>query len=530
MTYARPAILVAAFTVFVWGNVSLAATPLQEENGDGYKTLFNGVDLTGWDGDSRLWSVKDGVIRGETTAEKKANRNTFLIWQGGNVSDFELKLSFRCNATNNSGIQYRSKHITDESAPNKWVVRGYQHEIRNENTAPNVPGFIYDEGGKRKRICLAGEKATWTKDGKTVEETFLSAEDIKSIVKVDDWNDVRILAQGQRLQHFLNGKKILDCTDAHPELSLSEGVLALQLHGGKPMWVEFKDIKLRELESGDQGSVAENVWPNLAPGETENSPGVEISGPNNAKNKSNVTRIESITQPSFTVHRPAKPNGTGVIILPGGGFKYVVPDLEGSEAAQWLNRHGVTAFVLNYRTSKNGEQRWLKPLQDAQRTIALIRSRSEEWGLKKDQIGLLGFSAGGQAAARLLAASGELKYEKTDEIDEVSHRPNFCVLVYPWRMYDVENEALVAGISVPKDCPPTFLVHTHDDKSSSLGAVLFYADLKRAGIPAELHVYGNGGHGYGLRPRKDSQISTWPSHAASFLATLGFANKDSVTE
>lgn len=131
-----------------------AAPPAPE----GMEQLFNGTDLTGWDGDPRLWSVRDGVIHGETTPENATKGNTFLVWQGGDVGDFELRLSFRCNATNNSGIQYRSQRITDEKAPNKWVVRGYQHEIRNEETFPNVPGFIYDEGG----VPAAGsESARW---------------------------------------------------------------------------------------------------------------------------------------------------------------------------------------------------------------------------------------------------------------------------------------------------------------------------------------------------------------------------------
>src|SRR5437763_286916 len=95
------------------------------------QSLFNGKDLTGWDGDPRLWSVRDGVLRGETTAENPASGNTFIIWKGGTLRDFELRLTFRMNASNNSGIQYRSKHINDASVRNKWVVRGYQHELRN---------------------------------------------------------------------------------------------------------------------------------------------------------------------------------------------------------------------------------------------------------------------------------------------------------------------------------------------------------------------------------------------------------------
>lgn len=212
----------------------------------GMKSIFNGKDLTGWDGDPKLWSVKDGVIHGETTEQNPANGNTFIIWKDGVTKDFELRLSFRCNAANNSGIQYRSKHITDKGVRNNWVVRGYQHEIRNENTLPNVSGFIYDEGGKRGRICLAGEKASWGADGKkVVEGSLIDVDGFKKLMKVDDWNDVIIIAQGNRIRHYLNDRLILDFTDNDPKSALSEGVLALQLHAGKPMWAEFKNIRIK---------------------------------------------------------------------------------------------------------------------------------------------------------------------------------------------------------------------------------------------------------------------------------------------
>ena len=218
-----------------------------EETGE-FVRIFNGTDLTGWDGDPQLWSVKDGVIHGETTEEHAAQGNTFIIWKEGVTKDFELRLSFRCNATNNSGIQYRSKHITEGNVRNKWVVRGYQHELRNEITFPNVSGFIYDEGGKRGRICLVGEKALWDAGSKKVTEELIDQDGWKELFKLDDWNDVVIIGKANQLQHYMNGRLILDFTDSDSDLALLEGVLALQLHAGKPMWAEFRDIRIKELK------------------------------------------------------------------------------------------------------------------------------------------------------------------------------------------------------------------------------------------------------------------------------------------
>ncbi|NDC62671.1 MAG: DUF1080 domain-containing protein [Planctomycetia bacterium] len=217
---------------------------------DGMESLFNGRDLAGWDGDPRLWSVRGGVVHGETTRENPADGNTFLILEQGDVGDFELRLSFRCNAANNSGIQYRSKRITDQTAKNRWVVRGYQHEIRNENRLPNVPGFIYDEGGfagGRGRICQVGERAVWPPSGeKQIRGTLIDQPQFETLMKVDDWNDVVIRAEGNHIRHWLNGTQILDFIDEHPG-ALAEGVIALQLHAGAPMWAEYRDIRLKKL-------------------------------------------------------------------------------------------------------------------------------------------------------------------------------------------------------------------------------------------------------------------------------------------
>ena len=498
-----------AFLILLFSQTVAPAAPFQESDS---KPLFNGTDLDGWDGDPRLWSVKDGVIRGETTQENKANRNTFLIWKGGPLGDFVLKLSFRCNVVNNSGVQYRTS-MMDPAGDNKWRVKGYQHEIRNENQIPNVPGFIYDEGGKRGRICLAGEKATWESDGKKSIEFFLNEQQIKDLVRVDDWNDVQIIAKGNHIQHYLNGKLYLDFTDNHPELALNKGLLALQLHAGKPMWTEFRDIWLKDLGNAvapgttSTPSKPMNVWPEMAPDETTSETGT--AEPLRENETPPIIRIGKVTKPTFTLYPAPKPNGSAVLVLPGGGFNILAADLEGTEIAQWLNKNGYHAFVLHYRVSseRGRDSKRIKAVQDAQRTMSIIRSDADKYGINKDKIGVIGFSAGGLAAASLLAADGKLEYEKIDAIDDAGAKANFAMLIYP----------SVSAIEPSAQFPPTFIVHTHDDFIPAEEIAMFYAGLKKADVPAELHIYSTGGHGYGLRPRKGSTVSTWIQHAEAFL-------------
>jgi Domain of Unknown Function (DUF1080) len=248
MVRSLPLIALALTTLACHALAAESSSAAPAESGE-MRSLFNGKDLTGWDGDPRLWSVKDGAIHGETTAQVPANGNTFIIWKDGTTKDFELRLSFRCTATNNSGIQYRSKHITEAPVRNPWVVRGYQHEIRNEVKLPSVAGFIYDEGGKRGRLCLVGEKAVWGEDGKKqVSETFMEGPAFEKLFKLNDWNDAIIVAKGNHIQHYLNNVLIVDCTDNDPKLALHEGILALQLHAGAPMSVDFKNIRIKDLK------------------------------------------------------------------------------------------------------------------------------------------------------------------------------------------------------------------------------------------------------------------------------------------
>jgi hypothetical protein len=217
---------------------------------EGMVKIFNGKDLTGWEGNPKLWSVKDGAIRGETTKENTTKGNTFLIWKGGEPGDFDLRLSLRIHH-GNSGIQYRSKHVTG-AKDNAWVVSGYQAEVANE---PGRAGFLYHERG-RGRICMVGEKVEMTPEGKKqvvgeVGDQAAIAATYKKAVTQDNapWNDYVIVAKGNHLEHWINGVKTIDLTDNHPKGRAMSGIIAFQIHAGGAMWVEFKDIRLKVYDS-----------------------------------------------------------------------------------------------------------------------------------------------------------------------------------------------------------------------------------------------------------------------------------------
>ena len=264
-----------------------------------------------------------------------------------------------------------------------------------------------------------------------------------------------------------------------------------------------------------------DVWADLAPNETSRDTGTSQPTKGEAKP---IDRVSGVRRPTLDVY-PAKnnPSGTAVIILPGGGFGYVVPNLEGSEAAQWLNEIGITAFVLRYRTKEAaapGEPLWQRPLQDAQRALRLVRHEAKRWKINPDRLGILGFSAGGQVGSILHTQGEQAAYDSRDEIDKASCKPAFSLLIYPWQVIDSKGELLEA-IKVTEQSPPAFIVHTHDDASSAIGAAKIYIELKKHNVSAELHVYQNGGHGYGVRDQANSVISSWPARATEWFKIRG---------
>ncbi len=222
--------------LFLCACAALCAPVLRAAEAD-FKPIFNGRDLAGWDGDPRYWSVRDGVLRGETTLEKMTLGNTFLLWRGGVVKDFQLRLKFRIR-NGNSGVQYRARDL------GKWVVSGYQAEIDN---APGKTGFLYEERG-RKSLALVGQQVEIGEGGALrVTSQLADKKELvaRSYFKPREWNDYRIVAQGQHLEHFVNGLKVIDVTDNDAKNRVLAGLLALQIHAGPPMLVEFKDIQLQ---------------------------------------------------------------------------------------------------------------------------------------------------------------------------------------------------------------------------------------------------------------------------------------------
>ena len=237
-----------------------------------------------------------------------------------------------------------------------------------------------------------------------------------------------------------------------------------------------------------------------------------------------IIKLGNVTTPQIAVYRPekAKDTGAAVVICPGGGHHILAYDLEGTEVAEWLNSIGITGIVLKYRVPRRDpEKRWEMAVQDAQRTMSLVRSRAKEWGIDPERIGMLGFSAGGETAGRAaLFSDEERQYEAVDQADALSCRPNFSVLVYAAGFIG-EDKQLPPDIRIDRDTPPAFFVTTFDDRVDALNSLLYAAELKRVGVATELHLFAEGGHGYGLRPVEGLPVTDWPEACATWFRAIG---------
>jgi len=254
------------------------------------------------------------------------------------------------------------------------------------------------------------------------------------------------------------------------------------------------------------------LWPDAVPGESE----PKHPPRQDPNTKGNTLRLTDVTDPAFIVLEPEAglSNGAGVIVCPGGGYNILSWDKEGVEIGQWLNSQGITAFVLQYRVPKKQEG----ALMDIQRTIRIIRSRANEWNLDQDKLGVIGFSAGGSLCARASTLYNEETYPAIDELDKLSCRPDFSLLIYGAYLDKGEDRSITPELTTDENTPPMFLFATADDKHGN-GTLVMAGALRDAGIPVEAHLLPVGGHGYGLRAGNIAG-ETWPKLAEPWLKSI----------
>ncbi len=265
-----------------------------------------------------------------------------------------------------------------------------------------------------------------------------------------------------------------------------------------------------------------NLWPGEAPGEMVTLPPESYRTNDDRLTAGKpVRRLQNVSVPTLTIYKPDPEIDTGssIMIAPGGGFTILAYDKEGTEVAEWANSIGMTAIVLKYRVPgnvHNPDKPWLPAAQDGQRAMSLVRSRSSELGIDPDRVGIMGFSAGG-APVMYTAMVSERLYESVDSHDDHNFRPAFAAPIYSgWWMPE--------GANLSEATPPFFMVITYDDKDRSIGLAESYIALKKAKVSAEMHIYSEGGHGYGLR-RTDKPVTSWNDRMEDWLRLKGFLEK-----
>ena len=280
------------------------------------------------------------------------------------------------------------------------------------------------------------------------------------------------------------------------------------------------------------------LWPAGKVPDESATIGAEYTRPSPALGRKDVevtestTLVSNVTKPTITIYRPdkEKDTGTAVIICPGGGYWNLYWQLEGEEVAAWLNSIGASGILLKYRVPRRPDEvrgePARRPLQDAQRAVSLLRQNAKEWGIHPDRIGLVGFSAGGHLALATATSFEKRTYAPVDEIDKISCRPNFAIPVYSGYFKAQDKDELAAGLSIPKETPPVFLVHGGEDIiSPPEGSVIMWLALKRAGASAELHIYAKTAHDFGVR-KADRPYAAWTTACEAWLRDQGLLRRE----
>ena len=245
--------------------------------------------------------------------------------------------------------------------------------------------------------------------------------------------------------------------------------------------------------------------------------------------------VEFVSQPTMTVYAPSGQNtGAAVIVFPGGGYQILAIDLEGTEVCDWLTTRGITCVLLKYRVPGNRRRPHSGPypdspdaLEDAQRTLGLVRQHAAEWHIDPHKIGVLGFSAGGHLVAAMSTHYPRRVYKPVDAADSVSCRPDFAVALYPGHLSNQPHpDVLNPDIKVTRETPPQFIVQAEDDPVDPVrNSLVYFTALQQAGAPVEMHIFAHGGHAFGLR-HTDQPITDWPLLVEKWLVTIGAINNE----
>ena len=271
------------------------------------------------------------------------------------------------------------------------------------------------------------------------------------------------------------------------------------------------------------------IWPGAVP-DAQPVPGLEYV--TNVPPTTGVPWIAvcNVSQPTMTVYSPKGTNtGVAVVVFPGGGYQCLAMDLEGTEICDWLTSRGITAVLLKYRVPTRGSGAYAEStlaLEDAQRTVGLVRFHAAEWHIDPHKIGVIGFSAGGHMVAAMSTHFDKRLYPAVDAADKESCRPDFAMALYPGHLWkDDKNFELNPNVPVTTNTPPTFLVQAENDPVDNVNnSLVYYQALKNAGVPVELHLYAQGGHGFGLR-RTKYPITEWPHLVETWLGTIGMISE-----
>ncbi|MBP6176493.1 MAG: alpha/beta hydrolase [Fermentimonas sp.] len=262
------------------------------------------------------------------------------------------------------------------------------------------------------------------------------------------------------------------------------------------------------------------LFPNGAPGENVKLKQVDDASGNKVAGCP-VLRVGNVSEPTLTFYPAPVENNSGVTIIvnPGGGYNILAYNLEGTEICKRFNSYGVNCVLVKYRVPRReGLEKHEAPLQDVQRAIAYTRSHAKEWNINSDKIGVLGFSAGAHLSAVASTNYSSRTYPRIDSYDDVSLRPDFTVLVYPAYL-SADNFRISPELKVDSNTPPTILIQTQDDKSFIDSSLFYYYALKQANVPAAMHLYPSGGHGYGAR-NTGHTVNEWPHRVLSWLRDI----------